>query len=95
LLLLPLTPTLDWTPVAALGSTICVGFVCAAWPAFVDWLAVCAPAAVVKAARTAAAITDREFFLTISASPVRELPLQRCSFHTGGITNCYGMSPAA
>src|SRR5688572_10232269 len=73
LLLLPLTPTFDSTPVAALGAMICVGFVCEAWLALVDWLAVvCATAAVLKAARTAAAMTDRELFLIMVASPLKE-----------------------
>ena len=37
LLPLPLTPTSDCTPVAALGATTCSGLVCEAWLAPVDW----------------------------------------------------------
>src|SRR4051812_24877119 len=60
LLPLPLTPTFDSTPVAALGLTTCVGFVCDDWLAPVD-CRVCAGAAVVRAASTAAATMLREF----------------------------------
>ena len=56
---LPLAPTFVETPVAALGLTIWVGFVCEAWLASVlcDEV-VCADAAVLSAAKTAAAMRD-------------------------------------
>src|SRR5215210_1800854 len=90
LLLLPLTPTFDSTPVAALGATICVGFVCEDWLASVRWLAVCAPAALLNAAKTAAAMTDRDLFLIMDVSPQKkDLHPGRCTSRAGDVAKCY------
>src|SRR3954471_23164205 len=67
-LLLPLKPRSDSTPVAAFGFTDWIGLVCALWLASVAWRGpVCATAAVLKAAKTAAAITLVDCFMCISS----------------------------
>src|SRR5688572_15678832 len=71
LLLSPRTPTSLCTPVAAFGFTDWIGLVCALWLAPVDWRgAVCATAAVVRAAKTAAAITLMDCLRIMCATPL-------------------------
>src|SRR5918993_5505869 len=81
LLLSPRTPMSDCTPVAALGFTDWIGFVCALWLAPVDWVLLCATAAVLRAAKTAAAITLRDLFRIFDLLIERELQEARCSFY--------------